>query len=185
MHYVSGDSRSLHPTQFAGQARYRRKVFVDRLGWQLQCRDDMEFDQFDCDDTLYVVLYAEGGDVAGTARLLPTTGPYLLADVFSELFHGEELPCSRDVWELSRFAAMDFSLEKALSTPLSQFSSPAAVGLLHQALACAAERGAKRLITVSPLGVERLLRKAGFRAYRAGPPVLIKGRETFACWIDI
>jgi len=185
MHYVSGNSRSLEPAILAGQARYRRKIFIERLGWELHSHDEMEFDQFDRDDTIYVVSHAMNGDVVGTARLLPTTGPYLLAEVFPELFHGKELPCSEDVWELSRFAAMDLSLPSTIAAPLLQFSSPIAVDLLRQTIACAADRGAKRLVTVSPLGVERLLRKAGFRAQRAGAPISINGRPIFACWIHV
>ncbi|MDI9690539.1 acyl-homoserine-lactone synthase, partial [Burkholderia cenocepacia] len=49
----------------------------------------------------------------------------------------------------------------------------------------AAERGVQRLITVSPLGIERLLRRAGFLAHRAGPPMIIDGHPIFACWIEV
>ena len=38
--------------------------------------------------------------------------------------------------------------------------------------------------TVSPLGVERLLRKAGFQARRAGAPVKLGDHWLFACLID-
>ncbi len=77
---------------------------------------------------------------------------------------------------------MDFSA--AAVSPLVQFSSPVAVALMKESLRQAVSLGAKQLITVSPLGVERLLRKAGFQAHRAGPPQLINGSPVFACWID-
>ncbi|MDQ2822953.1 MAG: N-acylhomoserine lactone synthase, partial [Pseudomonadota bacterium] len=60
-----------------------------------------------------------------------------------------------------------------------------AVQLLRQAMACAAEHGARRLITVSPIGIERLLRHTGVHAHRAGPPMMIDGHPIFACWIDV
>jgi hypothetical protein len=47
---------------------------------------------------------------------------------------------------------------------LGAFSSPVAVELLQHAIRSASEQGAERLITVSPVGVERLLRRAGFKA---------------------
>ena len=59
--------------------------------------------------------------------MLPTTRPYLLDEVFPHLLHGIAPPHSPDVWELSRFAAMDFSVQA--SSALAQFSSPIAVGL--------------------------------------------------------
>jgi N-acyl-L-homoserine lactone synthetase len=64
-------------------------------------------------------------------------------------------------------------------------SSDIAIALLQAAIDCAAKNGAKRLITVSPLGIERLLRKAGFKAHRAGPPTMVDGHPIFACWIEV
>jgi acyl homoserine lactone synthase len=185
--YISGTSTSLAAEVFVGLARFRHRVFVEMLGWELQTRDGLELDQFDRADTVYVAARNEHGAVVGIARLLPTTRPYLLRDVFPQLLHEQPLPCTSAVWELSRFAAVDF--DSTRTTPVSQVaaqvSSPVAVGLLREAMRVAAELGAQHLITVSPLGVERLLRKAGFRAHRAGPPIVVKGHPVFACWIDL
>ncbi len=41
------------------------------------------------------------------------------------------------------------------------------------------------LITVSPIGVERLLRRAGFWSHRGGPSTVIGGHPIVACWIDV
>ena len=41
------------------------------------------------------------------------------------------------------------------------------------------------MITVSPLGIERLLYRMGVHAHRAGPPILVDGKPVFACWIEI
>lgn len=182
MNIATGTVRCLPREVYAGFARYRHKVFVEKLGWQLSCDDGMESDQFDGPDTLYVIARSPAGQVIGGARLLPTTGRYLLADVFPQLLNGQPAPCSPELWELSRFAAADLDRVRA---DQAQFSSPIAVGLLRAAIEAARDRGARRLITVSPLGVERLLRKAGFRAHRAGPPVVVDGHLLFACWIDL
>ena len=182
MNIVTGTLADLSLEIMAGVARYRHRVFVEKLGWQLRCENELEYDQFDRDDTVYVVAHNRDQEVVGTARLLPTTRPYLLDEVFPQLLHGLEPPHSPDVWELSRFAAVDFSVQS--SSPLAQFSSPIAVGLLQAALECAARHGAKRFITVSPLGVERLLRIAGFQAHRLAPPVMVDGNPVFACSIN-
>jgi acyl homoserine lactone synthase len=179
---VTGTPADLSLEIMAGVARYRHRVFVEKLGWQLQCENALEYDQFDRDDTVYVVAHNRGHQVVGTARLLPTTRPYLLDEVFPQLLHGLVPPHSPDVWELSRFAAVDFSVQG--SSALAQFSSPVAVGLLQAALECAARHGAKRFITVSPLGVERLLRIAGFQAHRLAPPMMVDGNPVFACSIN-
>jgi N-acyl-L-homoserine lactone synthetase len=181
MEYVSGTAGELRPELFTGMARYRHRVFVEALGWDLAVRDGLEFDQFDRPDTRYVVARDDGGAIAGVARLLPTTDRYLLADVFPQLLGSTPVPCCPFVWELSRFAAVDFAgLHGA-----GQFSSPTAVGLLREVQRCAASCGIRALVTVSPIGVERLLRKAGFRAHRMAPPVLVEGHPLFACWMDL
>ena len=182
MHYISGTSVSLGADVMEGMAQFRHRVFVEMLGWQLDTQGGAELDQFDRPDTVYLVARDENDAVVGTARLLPTTRPYLLRDIFPQLLHGQPLPAAPTVWELSRFAAVDFNAAKTSLVP--QVSSPIAVGLLQQATHVAAELGAQRLITVSPLGVERLLRKAGFHAHRAAPPVIMDGHPVFACWIE-
>lgn len=183
MYTVSSASEGLPNDLYSKVARYRHKVFVERLGWPLQTQNGVELDQFDRPDTVYVIAQDDDGCVIGCARLLPTTRPYLLGEVFPQLLNGLVPPCSPDVWELSRFAAMDFH-----SQPISasrQFSSPIAIKLLQESIAYATAHGAKQLITVSPIGVERLLQKLGINAHRAGPPMIVDGHPIFACLIEI
>ena len=183
MNVISGKITALPAGLLSQLGRYRHKVFVETLGWDLQSPHGEERDQFDRDDTLYVTARDDSGRVNGCARLLPTSRPYLLGEVFPELMSGLALPCSDDIWELSRFAAVDFNNQTM--SALQQFSSPIAVELLKESIACAAAHGARRLITVSPIGIERLLRRAGFQARRAGPPMIIDGHPIFACWIEV
>jgi acyl homoserine lactone synthase len=180
---ISGATERLPRGLFPKVSSYRYKVFVETLGWELQTQNGAELDQFDRSDTVYVVAQDEHGLVNGCARLLPTNHPYLLGEVFPQLLNGLPPPCTPDVWELSRFAAVDFSNQT--SSALGQFSSPIAIKLLQESIACAATHGAKRLITVSPIGIERLLRRAGFHAHRAGAPMVVDGHPIFACWIEV
>jgi N-acyl-L-homoserine lactone synthetase len=181
MQIVSGSSAQLQQGLHASVGRYRHRVFVDKLGWDVPSRDGIEADQFDRPDTVYVVGRDDQGQVCGCARLLPTTRPYLLGEVFPQLLNGLAPPASPDVWELSRFAATDFNSQA--TSALGKMSSEAAIALMHASLACAAGHGAKRLIMVTNIGVERLLRRAGFQAQRAGPPMVIEGHPIFACWV--
>lgn len=180
--FKTGTATSFSGTYFRGISEYRYRVFVEMLGWELQCEPGFEADQFDRKDTVYVVAHDENSDIIGLGRLLPTTSPYLLGDVFPDLLNGAAPPCSPDVWELSRFAAVDFN--STSTSALGQFSSEIAIELLHQSIATARAHGAKQLITVSPLGIERLLRRAGFKAHRAGPPKMYGRHAVFANVID-
>ena len=151
-------------------AHYRHRIFIERLCWQLPCSDGLEVDQFDRADTIYVLARDEAGAIHGCARLLPTLRPYLLEQLFPDLLDGRPAPHSPKIWELSRFASSSPSVTRSL---------------LAATVERAAREGAQRLLTISPLGVERLLRRMGVHAQRAGAPVSMKGKKIFACWIEI
>jgi acyl homoserine lactone synthase len=183
MQSLSGKFAVESPDFERALAAYRYEVFVERLKWDLQTPDALERDQFDRPDTVYVATRDDEGAIIGCARLLPTVKPYLLAEVFPELLNGAPAPCSADVWELSRFAAVD--LKSPSSVSQGRMSAEGTFELLDAAMKCAASYGAKRLITTSPLGIERLLRRMGVNAHRAGPPMVVHGHPLFACWIEI
>ena len=57
--------------------------------------------------------------------------------------------------------------------------------MLAAVVECAAQLGARQLIGVTFLSMERLFRRIGVHAHRAGPAQRIDGRMVVACWIDI
>lgn len=176
---VSGKTIDLSAELDQAVAQYRHRIFIERLGWSLPVQNGVERDQFDRPDTVYVVSHDRNGAICGCARLLPTTKPYLLSKIFPQLMGGLPSPATDDVWELSRFAAVALAAGNRINAASNT------KGLLAAVVSSAAKRGARRLITVSPLGVERLLYRMGVHAHRAGPPSIIDGKAIFACWIEI
>jgi acyl homoserine lactone synthase len=179
MQTICGKSMEFAPELENALAAYRHKIFIERLGWTLPVENGMERDQFDHPDTLYVVARETSGTICGCARLLPTTEPYLLSEVFPHLLADVRMPNTHEVWELSRFAAASIDQNSTIDAASNTRN------LLAAAVKSAAEQGAKRLITVSPLGIERLLHRMGVHAHRAGPPAKADGKPIFACWIEI
>lgn len=182
MMVVAGTACQLPSGLEVSLAAYRHSVFVEALGWQLPVEGWLERDQFDRDDTVYVVAQGERGEVCGCARLLPTTKAYLLGDVFPEMMNGSPLPHDPQIWELSRFATMPVgdsqvvSREDARARFCTLFAAMVEVASAH---------GASRLITVTALGVERILRSIGIHAHRVGPPRIVDGKPTLAMWIEL
>jgi acyl homoserine lactone synthase len=175
---IHGDGR-LPDDLGVALAQYRHQVFVEQLGWDLPCVGDFERDQYDRPDTIYVVARDEAGAICGCARLLPTIRPYLLQEVFPFLLATDmEAPEAPDVWELSRFAANPGTLGDESPTW-------AVRPMLASVVECAAKLGARQLIGVTFLSMERLFRRIGVHAHRAGPAQRIDGRMVVACWIDI
>lgn len=182
MMLVSGNARQLPPGLEVALAAYRHRVFVDALQWQLPAEGGLERDQFDRDDTLYVVARGPKDEVCGCARLLPTTKAYLLDDVFPELMNGAPAPHAPGVWELSRFSTMPTNGSPAMSREEARARFCALFAAVVQV---AAAHGATRLITVTALGVERILRSIGIHAHRVGPPRLVDGKPTLAMWVEL
>src|SRR3978361_835920 len=95
---VVGKQAQLQAGVEAELAIYRYKVFVEHLGWDLPIAQvGSERDQFDHPDTLYVMVKDADNRICGCARLLPTTGDYLLGTVFPHLMGNQPMPSSADV----------------------------------------------------------------------------------------
>ncbi|SEP36985.1 acyl-homoserine lactone synthase [Rhizobium tibeticum] len=82
--------------------RFRREQFVERLGWEaLRRSDGLEIDQFDHDRALHLALFCED-TIVGYSRLLPTTEPHLLSDVYPQIMNGRTWPRSPEIFEWTR-----------------------------------------------------------------------------------
>src|SRR6266478_4480329 len=103
VHIVRHDNRHLFVEELDGMYRDRKRVFVDWLKWNMPVTDDVyEIDQFDTDDAVYLIEADRHGRHLASIRLLPTSKPHLLSEVFSELCDGP-VPRGRHVWEMTRF----------------------------------------------------------------------------------
>lgn len=83
---------------------FRHRVFHERLGWSVPSLGGRDRDYFDDLDPVFIAAQRHDRRITGIFRLLPTTEPYMLREVFPALLRGEPVPCASDVWELSRFA---------------------------------------------------------------------------------
>lgn len=179
MQIIIGRSKDFASAFENALAEYRYKIFIERLGWSLPVENGMERDQFDHPNTLYVVSRDTHGEICGCARLLPTTEPYLLSEVFPHMLNDAPVPRTRDVWELSRFAASGANPNSTIDVATNTRN------LLAATVQVAAKHGAKRLIFVTHMGAERLLIRMGVHAHRAGVPIVADGARIVACWIEI
>jgi len=84
--------------------RLRAHVFRNRLGWDVRVAEGKERDKYDDEGPVYVV-YAddEARKVKGCLRLLPTTGPTVLADFFSDKLPEAVHLTAPTIWECTRF----------------------------------------------------------------------------------
>lgn len=182
MQFKTGRASELGGQTLQNVFRYRHSVFVDTLKWPLLTDGVHEIDQYDRQDTIYVMAESPAAGISGVARLLPTTGPYLLQEIFPELVSYIDLPQSESVWELSRFAA---TAHGDGQDGHLQFSPELSTHLLREVIRCATRQGASQLIMVSSVAAERLMRRCGFKPVRAGVPKLVDGEWIAAFLLDI
>ncbi len=80
---IEGSSGFMFPAEMDAMFRNRAQIFSERLGWKVSVKDGYERDTFDDENPLYLVSVDPLTDqYRGSVRLLPTTGPNMLRDVF-------------------------------------------------------------------------------------------------------
>jgi N-acyl-L-homoserine lactone synthetase len=84
--------------------RLRARVFRDRLKWDVEVEDGKERDKYDDEAPVYII-YADPASrrVKGSLRLLPTTGPTVLGDFFSDTLPDAVALSAPSIWECTRF----------------------------------------------------------------------------------
>ena len=88
--------------------RLRARVFRDRLGWDVQVVDGKERDKYDDMTPVYIICTDDlAREVKGSLRLLPTTGPTVLADNFSDTLPDAVHLSAPTIWECTRFCLDD------------------------------------------------------------------------------
>lgn len=85
LHVVTDQNAHLYRAALREMFEMRYRIFVEQLGWNaLRRQDGLERDQFDTPDAIYLLLFDEDEtSVIGAHRLLRTTGPHLMSEIFS------------------------------------------------------------------------------------------------------
>lgn len=83
--------------------RLRKKVFADKLGWKVSVSGQRERDRYDDLNPAYLLWCDEEKErLFGAIRLMPTTGPTLLYDVFRGTFPDACDLVAPGIWEGTR-----------------------------------------------------------------------------------
>jgi acyl-homoserine lactone synthase len=85
IHVANRYNRRLYDYLFDDYFRLRYEIYVKERGWKaLERPDGRDIDQFDTDAATYL-LALEGRRLIGGLRVVPTTSPTLMSDVFPQL----------------------------------------------------------------------------------------------------
>jgi N-acyl-L-homoserine lactone synthetase len=161
--------------------RLRARVFKGRLGWAVSVVEDLERDEYDDLKPIYILQRDGEQRVCGCVRLLPTIGPTMLRDTFSELLHGTPMPCDLRIWETSRFA---------IDAPAASAVGAGGAALLtYELFAGVVEFGLANnithIVTVTDARLERILRRSNWPLHRMGDTIQIGDTRAVAGLLDI
>lgn len=150
----------------------RKKVFIERMSWELHQCDGIEFEQYDTVETVYVVAH-RGRKALGGARLRRTD--HILGSgrlVYSYMIRDASLgllpqlpsnlcsckpPVASDIWELTRLASIgDHSISRSVLQAANRFLF---------------EKKATSCLFLGPPAFLRIARSMGWRPEAMGPVV--------------
>lgn len=100
-HIVNAANRHLYENEFDEFLRRRHDFFVGQKRWRPASPDGREVDQFDTDSATYL-LGIEEDRVITSARLIPTSLPHLVSEVFPHMCEATGVPQRPDWAEWTR-----------------------------------------------------------------------------------
>lgn len=160
---INAENRSLFESELIEMHRQRKAVFVDKYGWKVPVRGDMEVDSYDDESTTYLIAKRASSDleVSASARLLPTVRSHLMADLFVTACAGN-VPSGPAIWEVSRFCV---NPRIASRRQRVQLLWEMACGVMETALLY----GVEKVTFVANAALLPLALQCGWSAVRLGP----------------
>jgi N-acyl-L-homoserine lactone synthetase len=178
---IDGRLRHRYAAEIDAMHRIRKKVFHDRMKWDVSIINDWEIDGYDALSPVYLVCIDRDGRVVGGLRLLPTTGFTMLNDTFSILLPESGRVESPLIWESSRFS-VDHEADVAIGKR-GMSRATAELGLAMNEIGI--ETGLTHIVTVYDAFMHRILKRAGCAGVPLGPPQMIGDVMTYAVFFEV
>lgn len=103
--FITAKNRFQHKALLDEMHRDRKRVFVDWLKWDIPVDGDMEIDQYDTGDAIYLVsVDPDTGTHIASIRLLPCSVPTLMGEHFADMLNSP-VPSNDSTWEMTRLCA--------------------------------------------------------------------------------
>lgn len=169
------------PALLESMYRLRCRVFKERLGWDIECPGGLDVDDYDRLHPVYALYSPTRQEVEGCWRILPTTGPNMLRDIFPFLVDGGVPPADEDVWEISRFAVESLRPNYDSLASLHLATSDLLITLVDFGM----RHDIRRFVAASDVRFERILQRSGLRVHRLGRIQRIGTTPAVAGFIDV
>lgn len=161
----------MHGTAFYDYMRLRKEFFVDKLKWNIPHNDQVEMDQYDTPEAHYSIVVHKGKVVGGARALSTSTQWGATTYMLKDAANGDmgtiptnilpDADANGAVWECTRLVVSD-----DLTTAVERSECLSLV--VHGLVELSADRGAKELMSLSPVTLIRALRSMGYTAQQIG-----------------
>jgi acyl-homoserine lactone synthase len=168
IHLIVGATNPNCRELLARMFRLRHDVFIKEKRWDIKSYNGLEFDEFDTNETIYLVELDDEGGVVATVRMNAMDKPTLFSEVFADMCHGGVPKCPK-TWELTR-GAIAKHVRKSLHFGKIECATVEAALLWGVSKACGI------------FGVDLLMKKmrCGLDAKPMGQPRMIDGESHVA-----
>lgn len=123
---ITPDNRDEYRDLIHAMHEMRYRIVVEEWGWHIPgIREGYDKDQFDTDETVYVLVLSRDGGVLASSRINPTTRPHMMSELFADYCDLQPYPVGTDVWECSRFVTD----RKRMRDPVEDFRTRCRLGL--------------------------------------------------------
>lgn len=181
MQLITPENYAQFPDALADMHRLRFRVFKERLDWAVHVENGMERDLFDVLAPVYLLHRSNDDRIHGCVRLLPSTGPNMLRDVFPQLLGGNPCPSDQRIWESSRFALELTQVLPRTENGLAKATFELFAGMIEFGLS----RSLTGIMTVTDLRMERILRRANWPLERLGEAGMIGATQAVAGILEV
>lgn len=163
---IQADEYHRYSELLAQMFRLRKRVFIDELGWDVAATGDQERDAYDAMAPVYLVWCSRDcKTLYASMRLMPTTGPTLLNDVFRRTFPEDIELSAPGTWEATR-CCIDRAL---IARDFPHIDAVRAFCLLALAGAeCAVVHGISSVVANYEPHMKRIYQRAGLRINEIG-----------------
>lgn len=153
--------------------KVRKLIFKDRMGWDIDISDgELEIDDYDLPETVYILSRDEVGRIAGVWRMLPTTSPSMIRNIWPEFLKTLPIKIGNDTWELSRFGVHTYNdSAKHHMNNVSKITAELIVGLLK----ICTMTGIENVYTMYNHQIARSVGRIGFAAEEISDEMLVCG----------
>ena len=176
VHVVTAANAHLYSEVLDQFFRERHRIYVEEKGWREPSPDRLEKDQFDTECAVYLVGLEDDRVIAGS-RLVPTSEPHLLSEVFPHLCSFKGVVSDPHVAEWTRGFIIPERRERG--------------GILVKAQFCCAvmeyclEEGITRVGGIQEMYWLPLWKRFGWKVIPIGEPAKIDGAMCVPAYFDV